>query len=57
MLSHKNKGGLHDSKIDLDIEDRKHLAMLRLSWGDMGLLEVSNCKCRYIFHESILSII
>lgn len=39
-FSDKSKGELHDLDIELGFGDGKHIAMLRLSRGDMGLLEV-----------------
>lgn len=39
-FSNKSKGELHDLDIELDFGDGKHIAMLRLSRGDMGHLEV-----------------
>lgn len=38
-FSPKTKGELHDLDIELDFGNGKHFAMLRLSRGDMGLLE------------------
>ena len=56
-FSPKTKGELHDLDIELDFGNGKRYAMLRLSRGDMGLLEVSVFNVDLFFHENILLLI